>query len=267
MTGKLFLFEITKKWRSSKFLLLGYLGIQVLLLFVTRVFLWNGTVAGELTTQGIRTNSDISLPFALTMMLFFMLALAIGAFPFIEGIYRFERDLSGKQAYLELMIPAVSWKKVLAKLLATLCSLIVCGTASLFSMFLFIAVNSNFNTILGEFIRQCLSGLSNHWLQALFILVYLIFNFASIFITIFFCIATAKSFTHKNKVAVPIGILTFILIAGLLAVLGSQLEKVPLVNFSIGRIETSLSQTIADIIVFVAAMAGTGWMMEKKIEH
>jgi hypothetical protein len=70
--------------------------------------------------------------------------LFIGAYPFVESIYRYERDLSGKQAYLELMIPAVGWMKVLSKLIATMVGLVICGTLSLLSMFMYFMVNSNF---------------------------------------------------------------------------------------------------------------------------
>lgn len=267
MIGKLIYFELMKKWRSAKYLLLGYLGIQALTLLITRIFLWNSEIGEMLIKNGAATSSNASLPFVLSMILFFMLALALGAFPFIEGIYRFERDLSGKQAYLELMIPAVSWQKLLAKLVATLCSLIVCGTVSLLSMILFFLVNCKIDASLIEIIRQCLGTISKDGLQMILVLVYMLFGFASIFMIVFFCISIAKSFTHKNTVAVPIGILTFIVIIGLISALAFQLDKVPLVKFNFLELETSLSRTLADIMTFLAAMAGTSWLMEKRIEH
>lgn len=267
MTGKLILFEINKKWRSTKFLLLGYLGIQALILLVTRVFLWNTGIANNLTNNGVSSSSnEFSLPFGLTMILFFLLSLALGAFPFLEGIYRFERDMSGKQAYLELMIPAVSWKKLIAKLIATLCSLVVCGTVCLGSIFLFFAVNGNPDSV-REAMGQILRGLADNWTQVVLVVVYLLFGFASSFMIIFFCIAIAKSFTHKNTVAVPIGILAFLVITGLLAALAFQLDKIPLLRFEVFSMETNLSRTLADIIAFLAAVAGTSWLMEKRIEH
>jgi hypothetical protein len=220
MIGKLYCFEIMKKWRSAKYLLLGYLGIQALNLLITRIFLWNSEIAKSFTVNSSTVTSNASLPFVLTMILFFMLTLFLGAFPFIEGIYRFERDLSGKQAYLELMIPAVSWKKVLAKLLATLSSLVVCGTVSLLSMLIYITVNVDSRAI--EVIWENIKTLD--WLQVILVLIYMLFSFASSFMIIFFCIAIAKSFTHKNTIAVPIGIAAFIVICGCIAALGSSDE-------------------------------------------
>lgn len=267
MIGKLITFEITKKWRSSKYILIGYLGIQALILLFIRLFLWNSDIVTTFTKNGAATSGNNNLPFALMMILFFMLAIFLGAFPFVEGIYRFERDLSGRQAYLELMIPAVSWKKLLAKLVATLVSLIVCGAVSLLSMFLFVVVDTNLHTQMIEFIRKCFEIFLSNWPQVILVLLYLLFSFASGFTVIFFCISLAKSFTHKNTIAVPIGIVAFIIIVGLISALGIQLDKVPIIKFDVFQIETSLSRILADIITFLAAMAGTSWLMEKRIEH
>lgn len=264
MIGKLIYFEIMKKWRSAKYLLLGYLGIQALNLIITRLFLWNNKIGDTFIHSGTTPN-NASLPFILTTILFFTLAFFLGAFPFIEGIYRFERDLSGKQSYLELMIPAISWKKVLAKLTATLSSLIVCGTVSLFSMFLYVMVNFNAQAI--EFMGDIVEALSRDWLKLILVLLYVLFSVASSFMIVFFCITIAKSFTHKNRIAVPIGIAAFLVITGCIAALGIQLDRIPLVKFSLWEIETSLSRTLADIIVFLAAIAGASWLMEKRIEH
>jgi hypothetical protein len=264
MIGKLIYFEIMKKWRSAKYLLLGYLGIQALNLLITRIFLWNNKIGDAFIHSGTAPN-NAGLPFILTTILFFILAIFLGAFPFIEGIYRFERDLSGRQSYLELMIPAVSWKKVLAKLAATLSSLIVCGTVSLFSMFMYVMANFNAQAI--EFIGDIIEALSHDWFKVILVVLYMLFSCAASFMIIFFCITIAKSFTHKNRIAVPIGIAAFLIITGCTAALGIQLDKIPLMKFSLWEIETSLSRTLADIIVFLAAIAGTNWLMEKRIEH
>jgi hypothetical protein len=264
MIGKLISFEIMKKWRSARYLLLGYLGIQVLNLLITRTFLWNSELGSTIMNNGT-ASGNASLPFVLTTILFFMLAVFLGAFPFIEGIYRFERDLSGKQSYLELMLPAISWKKVLAKLIATLSGLIVCGTVSLFSMFMYALINFSTQTI--EAIDEILKALSQTWHQAILVMFYLLFSCASSFMIIFFCITIAKSFTHKNRIAVPIGIAAFLIITGCIAALGMQLDMIPLVKFSIWQIDTSLSRTLMDLFVFLAAITGTSWLMEKRIEH
>ena len=271
MIGKLIYFEITKKWRTVKYLLLGYAGIQTLLLLVIRLFFWNEGIAEELTIDIADKASQhanvISASFILTMVVFFLLAAFLGAYPFIEGIYRFERDLSGKQAYLELMIPAVSWKKVFSKLIATLCSLIVFGTVSLLSIFLFFAVNGNINGSFFEIVWMGIKEIWNDGPKVLILLLFILFSFASFYMIIFFCISIAKSFTHKNTVAIPIGILAFIVVTALISALSMQLEKVPIIEYSIMSYSSSLSTTISQVLIFIAALAGTSWLMEKRIEH
>jgi hypothetical protein len=46
-----------------------------------------------------------------------------------------------------------------------------------------------------------------------------------------------------------------------------QLDKVPLMKFNLWEIESSLSRTLADVVIFLAALAGTSRLMEKRIEH
>lgn len=284
MLGKLITYELIKKWKSSKFLLLGYVLIQAVILFVIRVFLWtdeiskgfyinggNSSAGGSVSASlgdgvNVSAGGNVSTSFALMTVLFFVLTLVIGAYPFVESIYRYERDLSGKQAYLELMIPAVGWKKVLSKLLATMVSLVICGTLSLLSMFMYFMINSNFRYLM-ELIRQFAGLMADKGLEAALMVVFIMFSFASTYMAIFFCISVAKAFTHKNTIAVPIGIFVFILILLLMGLISTQLSGFPIVNYTIGQITFTLSSTLLDIAVFLAALAGTSWLIEKKIEH
>ncbi len=265
MLGKLIIHELRKKWKSSRYVLLGYGAVQLLLLFIIRAFLWN-----EGLMDGFRISSDtsanVSLGFGLLTTLFLMLSFVIGAYPFVESMYRFERDLSGKQAYLELMIPAAAWQKVLSKLIATLASLAVCGTISLFSMFMFITVNSNF-LYFKEFMKFVAQVISNEFLTCIVAIVLLLFAFASLYIMIFLCIAVAKSFTHKNTVAVPVGILVFILLTAVLAIADTQINRFPIYTFNLLDINFSVSMIISNIITFVLLLVGTSWLIEKRIEH
>lgn len=276
MLGKLISYELVKKWKSSKFLLLGYIMVQAIIIFVIRVFLWNEEISKGFYTNeavakaggdiNITAGNGVSVTFVLLTAVFFLLALFIGAYPFIESIYRYERDLSGKQAYLELMIPAVGWMKVLSKLIATMVSLVVCGTLSLLSMFMFFMINSNFK-YLTELFQQFLNLMSGNGLEVTLMLLFMLFSFAATYMTIFFCISVAKAFTHKNTVAVPIGILVFIIITACIGLISTQLNGFPIVNYNIGTINFTLSSTLLDIAVFLATLAGTSWLIEKKIEH
>ncbi|HEX2944937.1 MAG TPA: hypothetical protein VHT96_03170 [Clostridia bacterium] len=282
MLGKLTKFELVKKWKSSKFLLLGYVLIQAVILFVLRVFIWNDEISRGFNLDGVSVSAGgsvsasfgdsvsagngVSASFVLLTVLFFMLSLVIGAYPFVESIYRYERDLSGRQAYLELMIPAVGWKKVLSKLIATMVSLVICGTLSVFSMFMYFTINSNFRYVM-DLIRYLGELIVKEGPEVALMILFMLFGFASTYMTIFFCISVAKSFTHKNTVAVPIGIFVFILILSLLGLITTRLSGFPIVNYNIGTISFTLSSTLLDIAVFFATLAGTSWLMEKKIEH
>src|SRR5665648_761260 len=66
-----------------------------------------------------------SFTFGVITILYFVFAAGVFSFPFIETINRFEKDLSGKQAVLELMIPIISWKKILAKLIVAVVTTVV----------------------------------------------------------------------------------------------------------------------------------------------
>ncbi len=265
MLGRLIIFELKKKWKFSKFVLLGYGAVQLLLLLIMRVFLWNEGVADGFMIDS-ETTPDVNVVFVLFTILFFGLSAMFGAYPFLESMYRFERDISGRQAYLELMIPAAAWQKVLSKLAATLVSLVVCGTASLFSIFMYLMVNSDFR-YLTESIKMLFEVFRRDPLSFIAAIILILFGFACFYILIFLCIAVAKSFTHKNAVAVPIGILTFIIITILMSMLEAHITSFPLYTFRFAGIRFSLSTTIMNVILFGFLLMATGWLMEKKIEH
>ena len=273
MLGKLIGYELIKKWKSSKFVLLGYALIQLALLFVIRVFLWNENVADGLliqvdsnTVSAGSTSGDVGVAFVLLTGLFFTLAFFIGAYPFLESIYSFERDLSGKQAYLELMLPVVAWKKVISKLIATLASLIVCGTLSLLSMFAYFMVNSNFMYLLDIF-EALMNALLKNGLNIVLLILHMLFSFALLYLIVFLCIAIAKSFTHKNTIAVPIGILAFVLVATGLVALQVQIDKLPIYRYAILGSEFTVSSILMNVVLFIVALAGTSQLMEKRIEY
>jgi hypothetical protein len=270
MLGKLIGYELFKKWKISKFVLFGFVLIELVLLLIIRMFLWNEGVGDSITIDSnavsIGDSANTGPAFVILSLLYFMLALFVGAYPFMESIYRFERDLSGKQAYLELMLPVSSWKKVISKLIVTVAGLIVCGSLSLAAMFTYIMVN-NFQGFM-EVLRLLIDAITiNNVLNLILLVLAMLFAFALFYLIIFFCIAIAKSFTHKNVVAVPIGIVAFTLISLITAYIESLISNVPLYTYTILGAKLTLSNILLDITLFIVALAGTSWLMEKRIEH
>jgi hypothetical protein len=164
------------------------------------------------------------------------------------------------------MIPAVGWMKVLSKLIATMVGLVICGTLSLLSMFMYFMVNSNFR-YLTELLKFFMENIRSSGPKMVLMILFMLFSFAATYMTIFFCISVAKSFTHKNTVAVPIGILVFIIITVCIGLIATKLAGLPIVTWNIGTITFTLSSTLLDIAVFLVMLAGTSWLIEKKIEH
>lgn len=267
MLIKLMKYEFVKKWKALRYVLFGYILLQTLLLIITRSFLWNSDIIkffAENDTYSCRN----SISFMLTMVLYFILAILIAVLPFIEGLSRYGKDLSGKQSVLELMIPITSWKKIISKLIASLCSTIVLVGLAALSIVTFILTNSNFEKSIANGILNFIEGIFRSPAEFILTSLYIIFCFISLYMIVFCCIAFSKSISHKNKIAVPIGIAAFAFSIAALALLNTLLiERIPIVNYSILGAKDSLSSTIMSILVFIAALFGTSWLMENKIEH
>lgn len=264
MLIKLIKFEFTKRWKALRYVLLGFILLQTLLLIITRSFFWDSNIAKVFVEDNATINS---VPFALSMILYFLLTIFIVLEPFIEGLLRYSKDLSGKQAALELMIPIVSWKKIISKLITVLCSTVVCFGLATLSIVSFILINGNFaksivNSIL-NFIQSLFQSPSGLILASL----YIIFSLISIYMLAFFCIAFSKAISHKNKIAVPLGIVIFVICVAVLSFINIQVQRIPIVEYNILGTEDSLSSTIVNVIVFLSALFGTSWLMEKRIEY
>jgi hypothetical protein len=271
MLGKLIGYELVKKWKSSKFVLFGFVMIELVLLLIIRMFLWNEGFGEGIVIDSdavhVNESANAGPAFIILSLLYFILTFFIGAYPFLESIYRFERDLSGKQAYLELMLPAASWKKVFSKLIATVAGLIICGSLSLAAMFTYIMVNSNFKDFM-EILRFLIDAITiDNVLNLILLILAMLFAFALFYLIIFFCIAIAKSFTHKNVIAIPIGILAFTLISLITAYIEAKILDVPLYTYTVFGAKFTLSNMLLDIMLFITALIGTSWLMEKRIEH
>ena len=259
-------YEFVKRWKTLRYIFLGYILLQTLLLIISSAFFWNSNMA-KVFIEPSNNCQGIGISSALAMGLYFILAILIVMFPFIESLYRFDRDLSGKQSALELMIPVISWKKIVSKLITVLCSTIICIGLGTLSIITFILLSSNFEKSIVDGILNVIKDIFQSPTQFILSTLYILLCFLSIYLIIFFCIAFSKSFSHKNKIAAPIGILTFVLLIAALALLNSLILRIPLIKFTILGTEDSLSSIIMSLLVFLAALFGTSWLMENKIEH
>jgi len=73
--------------------------------------------------------------------------------------------------------------------------------------------------------------------------------------------------SHKNRIAVPIGIGMFIAFFVVLILVVIQVDKFPIIKFYLFGIEESLSSIVVDILAFVLPFLGASYLMEKRIEN
>ncbi|MHB8126178.1 MAG: hypothetical protein ACYDEJ_11145 [Desulfitobacteriaceae bacterium] len=264
MLIKLINYEIIKKWKASRYFLFGYVVLQAVLLMLTRVFFWNDMMPNI----SVHNNWDQgTFSFVCTIALYFVLVAILSIYPFIESIYRYERDLSGKQAVLELMIPIISWKKIVSKLITTICATSVCLLLAAFTIIAFVLITGNFDKSMVDMLLNNIKYAMHFPMKIIVVSLFVIFNLVSLYMIFFFCTAFSKAFSHKKKVAVPIGIGVFIILVAVFGYLGMQIEKIPIYTYSILGMNYSISSTIYDILVFILLLLGTSWLMEKRIEH
>ena len=166
-------YEFVKRWKASRYVLLGYILLQAALLIVSGAFFWNGNMAKVFTEKSFECQ-NAGTSSVIAMLLYFIAALLIVIYPFIEGITRFNKDLSGRQSVLELMIPIKSWKKIVSKLITVLCSTIIGAGLGTLSVITFVLLSSNFDKSIVDGILNTLhSCLSITWpliLDTLYIL-------------------------------------------------------------------------------------------------
>jgi len=264
-------YEFMKKWKSMKYILLGYALIEVILLVTNRVLLSrNGNEM--LFGDGAITSEKGEFLFLICIMFYFLFIVLISIYPFFEGVTRYEKDLSGKQAPLELMIPAPSWKKVLSKLISTIVVTIGCAIISLASVMMFILVMSNFDKVVLTQISNWLKTILDYPFSLLFTIIFVILSYAAFYLLINFCTAVAKAITHKNKLSTLISIITFGVLVAIMTYLSIAIENYPIVTFTFFKglatgMASSLSSIILDIVILSFFFAGTSYIMEKRIEY
>lgn len=271
MLTNLLKYEFMKKWKSMKYILLGYALIQAILLVISKILLERSNIS-SLFIDGSTKDNSVGFPLVMSMVFYFIFAFIIGIFPFFDGVTKYEKELSGKQAPLELMIPSSSWKKILSKLVTTLCVTIVCGIIIAASIMIFLLVMSGFDKnvmiAFSSFFREILE----HPLSFLFTVIYGLFSYASFFLLVYLCTTIAKAITHKNKLSTLISIITFGVLLAIILYLSLQVEKYPIMTFTLFRsigsgLELGLTTIIFDITVLVLTFLGTSYIMEKRIEY
>ena len=258
-------YEFAKRWKALRYVLLGYILIQTLLLVISSTFFWNSNMV-KVFTEANNEGQGIGIPSGMAMVLYFIMALGIAILPFIESLHRFDKDLSGKQSVLEQMLPIISWKKIISKLVTVLCTTIIGIGLGVCAVIAFVLMSSNFDKSIVDLLLNFFKSIFQSPTQFILGALYILFCFSSIYLIMFFCIAFSKSLTSKNKIAVPMGIATFVMLVAAISSLGTLLENVPLAQITILGETDSLSSLILSFIIFIAALFGTSWLMEKKIE-
>lgn len=258
-------YEFYKKWKVTRNILAGFIILQTILLTITRVFLGSDATKVIMGIGDNGQNGSFTLGFI--SVLYFLFAAGLFLFPLVENVYRFEKDLSGKQAVLELMIPVISWKKILSKLIITVFTTFVFQCIAILSILATILVNSNFNQKIVNSILSFAREIISTPAKSLFLGLNMLFILASLYMLVMFCIAFSKSISHKNRIAVPLGIGMFITCFVVLIIIALQIEKFPIIEFDLFGIEQSLSSIIFDALFFVLPFLGTSYLMEKRIEN
>jgi hypothetical protein len=195
-------YEFIKRWKASRYILLGYILLQTALLVISGTFFWNSNMAKVFTEKNFECQ-NVGASSIIAMLLYFIAALLIGLFPFFEGITRFNKDLSGKQSVLELMSPTASWKKIVSKLVTVLCSSIIGVSLGALSIITFILRSSSFDRrIVDEILNTLQAVFQSPGLLALDTL-YILFCFLSLYMIVYFCIALfGLSRSYHNMAAV-----------------------------------------------------------------
>ncbi len=265
MLVSLLKYEFMKRWKILRYGLLGFVLVEAVLLIASKVMLIRSNIPQLLTEKN--ENINVGAPLVFTILIYFLAIFIISISPSIEGAMSYEKDLSGKQAPLELMIPVPAWKKIASKLITVVCSNIICGIiASVFSL-LFIMIMSNFQKSIMDGILEGLKMMLSSPGKGLFVIIEVFFAYSSFFLLLLFCIAVAKWITHKNNLSNLISLLVFVISISLIIFLSIQMEKVPIATIDLYGITLTVSSIIFDIVIFCLLYFSTSFIVENKVEN
>lgn len=262
---KLLKFELRKVWINNRSSILAFIGIQVVLILLIRLLFWDDGLKNALLADGIFA-VGFGAKIVIACMLYYLSAFLLPIGSFIECVYRFDRDLGGKNAVFELMLPIKSVKFVLAKLIASTAAFLTFTLLSVVSLVAFYMVNTKFDSKVTDGINMFLTATLGSPLKAIFTMFIILFAVLSLMILAYFCVALSKTITHKLVVAVSISIMTFTTALGFIGYLAIKLVKYPVISYSVFGIESSLGSDLFSFAVFGILFYATSWLIEKKIE-
>lgn len=265
MLVSLLKYESMKRWKVLRYVLLAFVLVETVLLIASKVLLIRNNIP-NLFPQNTE-NINVGVPLGLTIVVYFVIMIPFVLIPAFEGAARYEQDISGKQAPLELMIPAASWKKITSKIITIICVSIVCTIIAAVFIIFFFLIMSNFDKNLIESIHNGLKELMSSPVKDIFMIIQGLFAYASLLILVFFCTAIGKWITNKNKKSGLISILVFVFSLALTIYLEVQADKFPIVKFSLLGMNYSLTSIILEIVIFVSLFTATSFIMERKIEN
>lgn len=258
-------YEFTKRWKASRYVLLGFILLELALLTISGLFFWNDNMAKVFTEKSFECQ-NAGAASIIAMLIYFIAALLIALFPFFECMTRFNKDLSGRQSVLERMLPTSSWKKIVSKLITLLCSAILGVGLGTLTVITFILFSSHFDNRIVESILNTLRVAFQSPVQLILSTLYILFCLLSLMMLVYFSITVSKVFSHKSKIAVPIGIAVFAALVTVLSFVNTFTLQFPIIRFNLLG-EDSLSSLLVSLLVFIATLSATTWLMDNKIEN
>jgi len=241
-------FEFYKRWRSYRNGLIGALALQIILIPLMSIFNFN----------------KLDNPLAVTGIIYFFSLAAILIIPPVDSVVRFDRDISGSVSVLELSLPLPAWKKVLSKLIVTICTLLAAVLLCAWSVLLLarIITGSAFRL----YYQKAVAVLFANPSDVAELLLITLLSLLLIICIIYFCIALSHSITHKNKVAPLISITAFIACMIGYSLLSWFSTLWPIVTFNMYASTQPLSLIFFQIALIALSFCGTSWLVERKIE-
>lgn len=257
-------YEMNKRWKALRYVFLGYVFLQTVLLITMKFVLWKNDVTNIFTAKQI---PDLPALLTLSMLGYVFFTTFIVLFPFIEGIYRHERDISGNQAIFELMLPVASWKKIFSKVVSTLTVVIISTLIGLLSTCMFLLVNINFDKmIMNKVIETIADIFKKSPGDSIILLLFIAFVTILFYMICVFCATFPRVFSHKKRIAEPMAGLGFVILLWVTGSLEIQIDKISILKYKLFSVEFNIGSNLIEIATVVILFLATAYLMEKKIE-
>jgi hypothetical protein len=263
---KLLKYEMFKKQKVSNYMWISFAALQIVLLIIIRLFAWDAGFADMFQDTGKNFHGSKAVSFGLISFAYIVIIIFNILYPLVESSYRFDKDISGKQSPLEIMLPYSAWKKVLSKEIASFLHTIIHIIMSILALLLYAIVVNNFDKNLLFVVFRAVKELLSSPAELTFNFIYFSYVYLSFISLLFLCSTIAKSITHKNKLSSLISIASFIGILFFSAFITFKIDKFPIYRFKIFHLQTSIASLLFDILFFALLFFGVSFLMEKKIE-